>query len=211
MDAIDFSVCRRDLYHLFIMFHNMALCYQKMQMLEECAQCIEHSLEHLPINMLNLEEKSISNRMRKVFIIGKLKLQYCAILSQIHRHKDALDQAREGVKISHQLLIDMHELCVFYVKREKINNTYKEAQVQEPQPPLEEYSSRFERKKDSQSSSRNRSFSSFLCQQEAYNGFESLTMSVNHPNNKSMNSLNNAKGGRQHSVGHANTSMSGVS
>jgi hypothetical protein len=27
MDAIDFSVCRRDLYHLFIMFHNMALCY----------------------------------------------------------------------------------------------------------------------------------------------------------------------------------------
>ena len=37
MDAIDFSHCRRDLYHLFIMFHNMALCYQKMQMLEECA------------------------------------------------------------------------------------------------------------------------------------------------------------------------------
>ena len=30
MDAIDFSGCRRDLYHLFIMFHNMALCYQKM-------------------------------------------------------------------------------------------------------------------------------------------------------------------------------------
>jgi hypothetical protein len=30
MDAIDFTHCRRDLYHLFIMFHNMALCYQKM-------------------------------------------------------------------------------------------------------------------------------------------------------------------------------------
>lgn len=126
MDAIDFSSCRRDLYHLFIMFHNMALCYQKMQMLEECAQCIEHSLEHLPTNMLNLEEKSISNRMRKVFIIGKLKLQYCAILSQIHRHKDALLQAREGVKIQHQLIYDMHELCAFYVKREKINMTYKD-------------------------------------------------------------------------------------
>ena len=30
MDAIDFSSCRRDQYHLFVMFHNMALCYQKM-------------------------------------------------------------------------------------------------------------------------------------------------------------------------------------
>ena len=41
MDVIDFKACRRDKYHLFIMFHNMALCYQKMQMLEECASCID--------------------------------------------------------------------------------------------------------------------------------------------------------------------------
>jgi hypothetical protein len=115
MDAIDFSACRRDQYHLFVMFHNMALCYQKMQMLEECAQCIEHAFEHLPVSLLNLEEKSISNRMRKVFIIGKLKLQYCAILSQIHKHKDALDQAREGVKVCHHMINDMHQLCQFYV------------------------------------------------------------------------------------------------
>lgn len=126
MDAIDFSSCRRDQYHLFVMFHNMALCYQKMQMLEECAQCIEHAFEHLPTNMLNLEEKSISNRMRKVFIIGKLKLQYCAILSQIHKHKDALEQAREGVKVCHHMINDMHQLCQFYVQREKVNNTYKD-------------------------------------------------------------------------------------
>lgn len=74
MDAIDFTACRRDMYHLFVMFHNMALCYQKMQMLEECAQCIEHAFEQLPVSLINLEEKSISNRMRKIFIIGKLKL-----------------------------------------------------------------------------------------------------------------------------------------
>jgi hypothetical protein len=30
MDVIDFSTCRRDKYQIFIMFHNMALCYQKM-------------------------------------------------------------------------------------------------------------------------------------------------------------------------------------
>ena len=108
MDSIDLTICKRDVYHVFIMFHNMALCYQKMQMLEECAQCIEHAFEHMPMELLNLEEKSISNRMRKIFTLGKLKLQYCAILSQIHRHKDALTQAREGVKLCHQLINDMY-------------------------------------------------------------------------------------------------------
>ena len=27
MDVIDFKSCRRDKFHLFVMFHNMALCY----------------------------------------------------------------------------------------------------------------------------------------------------------------------------------------
>ena len=76
--------------------------------------------------MINLEEKSISYRMRKIYIIGKLKLQYCAILSQIHRHKDALEQAREGVKVCHQMINDMNQLAQFYVSREKINNAYKD-------------------------------------------------------------------------------------
>ncbi len=61
--------------------------------------------------------------MRKLQIMGKLKMQYCAILSQVHRHKDALDQAKEGVKISHLLINDMKQLCEFYVKREEIEHS----------------------------------------------------------------------------------------
>ena len=37
MDVVDFQLCRRDKLNLFVLFHNMALCYQKLQMLEECA------------------------------------------------------------------------------------------------------------------------------------------------------------------------------
>lgn len=48
MDVVDFTKCRRDKYQLFVMFHNMALCYQKMMMLEECASCIDQALEQLP-------------------------------------------------------------------------------------------------------------------------------------------------------------------
>lgn len=214
MDAIDFQACRRDMYHLFIMFHNMALCYQKMQMLEECAQCIEHAFDHLPITLINLEEKSISYRMRKIFILGKLKLQYCAILSQIHRHKDALEQAREGVKVCHHMVNDMHQLCQFYVKREKLNNAYidvnklqsnNDSQNNSNQQALEDYSSRFDNKRSYGSQSRNRSFTSFLSQQEAYTGFESF--SLNNVKNQSFiggNTGSNkslAGGGRQASVG----------
>lgn len=58
---------------------------------------------------------------------------------------------------------DMHQLCNFYVKREKINQAYKDSTPAQEGNNLEEYSSRFERKKDNSISSRNRSFSSFLC------------------------------------------------
>lgn len=91
-----------------------------MQMLEECSQCIEQALEYLPMDQFNLQEKSISNRMKKMQIMGKLKMQYCAILSQVHRHKDALDQAKEGVRISHLLINDLKHLAEFYTKREEI-------------------------------------------------------------------------------------------
>ena len=43
-----------------------------------------------------------------MFIIGKLKLQYCAILSQLNRHKDAMNTAKEGTKIGHQLVEDLY-------------------------------------------------------------------------------------------------------
>lgn len=123
MDVIDFKSCRRDKFHLFVMFHNMALCYQKMQMLEECASCIDQALDNLTMDNLNLEERSISNRMRKLVIITRLKMQFCAILSQIHRHKDALEQAREGVRLGHLLINDLRELCLFIIRREDIGNS----------------------------------------------------------------------------------------
>ena len=108
----------------------------------------------------------------------------------------------------------MTELCIFYVKRERINQAYKDTHKEEnPAGQLDEYSSRFERKKGDSQSSRNRSFSSFLCQQEAYTGFESLNLSMNQ-NNKSVASISNQKGAgtRGNSVVvNNNTSLSGIS
>ncbi len=113
--------------------------------------------------------------MRKLQIMGKLKMQYCAILSQVHRHKDALDQAKEGVKISHLLINDMKQLCEFYVKREEIEHslnlnggpsrTDQSKPMQSNQPDLD-YSSYYSQSNlnhnKKSNSSRNRSFSQFL-------------------------------------------------
>jgi hypothetical protein len=74
--------------------------------------------------------------MRKLVIITRLKMQFCAILSQIHRHKDALEQAREGVRLGHLLINDLRELCLFIIRREdigsssQINNFYSQDMVQ---------------------------------------------------------------------------------
>ena len=54
-------------------------------------------------------------------MLTKLKLQLCAILSQEHRHKDALATAKEAVQYSHLLINDMQELCVLYIHRMDIN------------------------------------------------------------------------------------------
>ena len=100
------------------------------------------------------------------------------------------------------MINDMHELCQFYVKREKINSTFENNQNSN----LEEYSSRFEEKRMGKASSRNRSFSSFLVQQDAYNGFESFSMSVN---NKSFGGQH--KNTRQNSLAQNTSNLSHAS
>ena len=78
-----------------------------------------------------------------------------------------------------------------------------DSQNQSNQHGLDEYSSRFDNKRSFGSQSRNRSFSSFLSQQEAYTGFESF--SLNNVRNQSFiagnTGSNKSLGGRQASVG----------
>lgn len=43
-------------------------------MLSECANCIELALQYLMVKDLKWEEKSISNRMKKLGIISQLRI-----------------------------------------------------------------------------------------------------------------------------------------
>ena len=56
------------------------------------------------------QDSTIAERMFFVKNECKLRMQLCAILSQIHRHKEALQQAMKSVKMIHQLIKDLYDL-----------------------------------------------------------------------------------------------------
>ena len=69
----------------------MAMCYQKQGQLEECALCLETTLDHMGKDYASLKNQSFAMRIYKLKMEAKLRLQFCAILSQLHRHKEALE------------------------------------------------------------------------------------------------------------------------
>lgn len=46
----------------------------------------------------------------------KTHMQICALLSQVHKHKEAVVHAKEGIKIAHFLVKDLDSMCQFYTQ-----------------------------------------------------------------------------------------------
>jgi len=114
INVISLDHCRRDQQMAFLIFHNMAACYQRMNSLEEWAVAIENSLRLLG-DYSSLKNQSIAQRMILMEREWKIRMQLWALLSQLHRHKDALDQALKSIKLAHGLFKDLDALCKFYI------------------------------------------------------------------------------------------------
>lgn len=63
-------------------------------------------------------------RIFKLKLEVRLRLQFCAILSQLHRHKEALEQAQEAIKIAHLIVRDKISVCRFFSKRIDFQEMY---------------------------------------------------------------------------------------
>ncbi|CAI2372323.1 unnamed protein product [Moneuplotes crassus] len=116
INVISLDHCRRDQQMAFLVFHNMAACYQRMNSLEECAASVENCLRLLG-DYSSLKNQSISQRMVQMERECKVRMQLCALLSQLHRHKDALNQAILSIKLIHGLFKDLDALCKFYIHK----------------------------------------------------------------------------------------------
>lgn len=73
---------------VYLTMHNMALCFQKLGALEECALCLEASLQTLNSPFLNLklnqEPGAVtdpSKKLKRLKYECKTHMQVCALLS----------------------------------------------------------------------------------------------------------------------------------
>jgi hypothetical protein len=90
----------------------MAMCYQKLGQLEECSLCLETCLEQIDARQnQQLHDRSIANRIQKLKLETRMHLQLCAIYSQLHRHKNALEQALYGIQVAHLVVRDTLSIC----------------------------------------------------------------------------------------------------
>ena len=96
----------------------MAACYQRMSSLEDCAEMLESCLKNMG-DYASLNERSIAQRMSLMQKECKVRMQLCALLSQLHKHKDALGQAKKSVSIIHLLVKDLKSLCIYYIKKQE--------------------------------------------------------------------------------------------
>ena len=97
----------------------MALCYQKLGVLDECASCLEQCIKLLNgenIQSYFIDENQPALRLKFLKYKCKTHMQICALFSQVHKHKEAALHANEAVVISHFLIHDAEAMCAYYTK-----------------------------------------------------------------------------------------------
>jgi tetratricopeptide (TPR) repeat protein len=123
LEVVNLDHSKRDRYFAYITYLNMAMCFQKLGMLEECIIYLKETIQ--VIEKPNFfKDVSISQRMKQMHMQCQLKLQLCAILSQTQKHTEAMDHAKASVRLAHQILRDLYDLCVFYSNKIKFKDDF---------------------------------------------------------------------------------------
>jgi hypothetical protein len=65
LEVVNLSLSRRDRYYAFITYHNMAMCFQQLGMLEECSIYLKESISIMEQAHFFVD-KTISNRMKQI-------------------------------------------------------------------------------------------------------------------------------------------------
>lgn len=117
IEQLNLEKSRADKFLMLTILHNMAMCYQKIGALEECSLYLEGCL----MNIVSCFSEDLSDapeeKLKKLKYECKAHMQVCALLSQLHRHKEALIHAKVAISIAHYLVKDIHRLIKYYVSR----------------------------------------------------------------------------------------------
>lgn len=80
LEVVNLETSSRDKFISFITCNNMAMCFQKLSMLDECTQYLKQCLDMFK-NEAFMPAHSLAQRNRRLRLECKLRLQLCAILS----------------------------------------------------------------------------------------------------------------------------------
>lgn len=85
----------------------------RLGMLEECGNSVRVCLKQIPV--LVACHPTAENKLKHLKYLGKLHMQYCAVLSQQSRHGEALDHAKYGTRYVHLVILEVTRLAENYV------------------------------------------------------------------------------------------------
>jgi hypothetical protein len=97
----------------YIIRESLGSTFYRLGILEDCAICLDACLQNLSNQYMqdyfnNPNIPSLKLKMLKYKC--KTHMQICALLSQVHKHKEAVIHAKEGIKIAHFLIHDLENM-----------------------------------------------------------------------------------------------------
>mmetsp|Transcript_3324 Transcript_3324/g.6891 ORF Transcript_3324/g.6891 Transcript_3324/m.6891 type:complete len:573 (-) Transcript_3324:20-1738(-) len=112
--------------YVLLTLHNSAYCYQKSGTLEECASYLDaciYNVKDRPTLLSFTDMKNshaiLSNCISKRRYECRLRLQLCAILSQLNKHEVALSHAQEAARLSQLVVKETITLCLEFANHQK--------------------------------------------------------------------------------------------
>lgn len=128
-----------------VVSYNMACCYQRTGSLEDCIAYLNETLVNLgdPLpnstsvcNKSQDEEKKEQKKIQKKYNVSmkiqklrykcKCHLQLCAVMSQLNRHEEALNNGKLAVRFCQELIKNSKYLCNDYVFKVNKNKMERE-------------------------------------------------------------------------------------
>lgn len=94
-----------------------------MGALEECALCIEGCLININSTFLIQNnnyftpQQIAEQKLKKLKYECRAHMQVCALLSQLHKHKEAQSHALIAARMSHYLIKDLINLCLYCIEK----------------------------------------------------------------------------------------------
>ncbi|CAG9333469.1 unnamed protein product [Blepharisma stoltei] len=111
---------------ILVTIHNIALCHQKLNRLEECASYLDGCLFNIRTKR-NLQkdkqdskaQNSAAEKLKYLKYECKAHIQLCAIHSQLNKHESAFSHAKIAVKRAQSIIQYCYKVCNNHIQRQK--------------------------------------------------------------------------------------------